>query len=119
MKKVLWISRHNMTKEQIEDLQRITGEEVEIIPWRETVHSMTEIKPLIEEADLIAAVLPLDLLAALLEASGGKKVLQSVADRIPSGKLRAIAGGAVEPEFEFRHRYWQQIIKINVEVKRL
>ena len=66
MKKVLWISRHCMTKEQIEDLNRIAGENVEIIPWKETVHSVLELKPLIEEGDIIAAVLPLDLLAKLL-----------------------------------------------------
>ena len=119
MKKVLWMSRHCMTKEQIEDLNRIAGENVEIIPWKETVHSVLELKPLIEEGDIIAAVLPLDLLAKLLEICDGKMVLQSVADRIPSGKLRTFVGGMVEQEFEFRHKYWQQIIKISVEVKRL
>ncbi len=119
MKKVLWISRHCMTKEQIEDLNRIAGENVEIIPWKETVHSVLELKPSIEEIDMIAAVLPLDLLAKLLEICDGKMVLQSVADRIPSGKLCTLVGGMVEQEFEFRHKYWQQIIKISVEVKRL
>ena len=42
MKKVLWISRHCMTKEQIDDLKRITGEEIDIIPsgfvYRENYH---------------------------------------------------------------------------------
>ena len=46
-------------------------------------------------------------------------VLQSVSARIPSGKMRTVAGGIVEPEFEFRHKYWERIIKINVEVERL
>ena len=78
MKKVLWISRHCMTKEQIDDLKRITGEEIDIIPWKETLYSLIEIKPLIEEADLIAAVLPLDLLAELLKISDGKMVLLSL-----------------------------------------
>lgn len=119
MKKVLWISRHCMTKEQIDDLKRIIGEEIDIIPWKETLHNVSEIKPLIEEADLIAAVLPLGLLAELLKISGGKMVLQSVSARIPSGKLRTVMGGMVEPEFEFHHKYWEQIKKINVEVKRL
>ena len=119
MKKVLWISRHCMTKEHIDDLKRITGEEIDIIPWKETLYSLIEIKPLIEEADLIAAVLPLDLLAELLKISDGKMVLQSVSARIPSGKLRTVAGGIVEPEFEFRHKYWEQIMKIDVKVERL
>ena len=44
MKKVLWISRHCMTKEQIDDLKRITGEEIDIIPWKETLYSLIEIK---------------------------------------------------------------------------
>ena len=45
MKKVLWISRHCMTVEQLEDLKCITGEEVEIIPWKDTVYCMSEIEP--------------------------------------------------------------------------
>lgn len=119
MKKVLWISRHCMTKEQSDDLKRIVGDEIEIVPWKETLHSLTEIKPLIEAADLIAVVLPLSLLAELLKISDGKMVLQSVSARIPSGKMHTVADGIVEPEFEFRHKYWERIIKINVEVERL
>ena len=119
MKKILWISRHYMTKEQIEDLQRVAEDEIQIIPWKETVRDVQEIRPVIEDADMIAAVLPLDMLAKLLKISSGKMVLQSVADRIPTGKLRTCIDGKVEPEFEFRHKYWQQIVKIDMEVKRV
>ena len=119
MKKVLWISRHCMTVEQLEDLKCITGEEVEIIPWKDTVYCMSEIEPFVQRADIIAAVLPLELLAKLLEISGEKKVIQSVADRIPTGKMRMLEGGRMEEELRVQHKYWQQIMEIHVKTKRL
>lgn len=118
MKRVLWISRHCMTKEQMEDLERITGEEIELMVWKDTVHGIQELKPVIREADLIAAVLPLELMVELLKVSDGKMVLQSVAERIPAGRVKILEGGREEQEFIFRHRYWQQVIRIDVEVRK-
>ena len=57
MKRILWISRHVMTKEQLEGLARLYGEfEVEI--YAGTVESMGQLKEQVENCDVVAAVLP-------------------------------------------------------------
>ena len=102
----------------MEDLQWILDEEIELVQWKETVRQMETIRPLIDKADVIAAVLPLELMAELIKVSGGKMVLQSVAERIPTGRMRLSIEGGEEPEFAFRHRYWQQIIGIDLKVRK-
>jgi hypothetical protein len=37
--KILWLSRHDMTNEQITDLKRIYGEDIEIKHHTDTVNS--------------------------------------------------------------------------------
>ena len=55
MKKVLWISRHEMTTAQLSDLERIMGGTVKLLCWKENVRNVTELMPLIEQAAAIAA----------------------------------------------------------------
>ena len=43
MKKILWISRHKMTKEQYDDLKRIVVDDFCIIQWKDTVNSVSEL----------------------------------------------------------------------------
>lgn len=57
MKKVLWVSRHEMTAEQRADLDRVMGG-AELLPWKETVTDIAQLLPLLEQADAVAAVLP-------------------------------------------------------------
>lgn len=75
MKKVLWISRHEMTQEQRSDLDRITGG-AELLLWKETVTDIAKLLPLLQQADAVAAVLPPELLAELLALAGDKPVLR-------------------------------------------
>ena len=72
MKKVLWISRHEMTIAQLSDLERIMGGKVELLCWKENVRNVTELMPLIEQADAIAAVLrePVDGISRILAVVG-------------------------------------------------
>lgn len=118
MKNVLWISRHEMAEKQKEDLIRIAGDEIRITQWKETLHNISEIKPLIENSDMLAAVLPLDLLSQLLSEAQGKPVIQSVTERIATGSTRTLTDGRTEPEFEYRHKYWQQILNIDIKTKK-
>ena len=64
MKKVLWVSRHEMTAEQRADLDRVMGG-AELLPWKETVTDVAQLLPLLEQADAVAAVLPPELAAAI------------------------------------------------------
>ena len=65
MKRVLWISRHQMTREQREDLEEILGDTVVLVPWTDTVHQIEALLPMVIQADAVAAVLPVQLLALL------------------------------------------------------
>ena len=115
MKSVLWISRHEMTHDQLSDLERIMGEPVKLLPWRDTVLNFDSIVPLMKACDAIAAVLPPELLGKLLRISEGKPVLRAIAGRIPTGNVLSLPDGRQEPEFAFVHRGWEQILRFEME----
>lgn len=117
MKKVLWISRHEMTTTQLSDLERIMGGKVELLCWKENVRNVTELMPLIEQADAIAAVLPLQMQANLLKVAEGKPVLQAVAERVLSDTERTLADGRKEREVQFIHKRWEQLLRIEVQTR--
>lgn len=119
MKQVLWISRHEMTAEQRGDLERVLGGPVELTVWADTVTDLSALRPAVELSDAVAAVLPLDLLAGLLDLAGGKMVLRAVTRRIPSGTFRTLPDGRREQEFTYRHLYWEQVLDLRVETRRL
>lgn len=112
--RVLWISRHTMTPEQYSDLERIADGPVELIPWTDTVKEAAELEGAIEKADLIAAVLPTELLAQVLRLAEGKPVLQSV-----SGRVSLPETGSGERQFAFVHAYWQRILRLDWAAERL
>lgn len=102
MKKVLWISRHEMTQEQRSDLDRITGG-AELLLWKETVTDIAKLLPLLQQADAVAAVLPPELLAELLALAGDKPVLRAVSERKATGRFRTLPDGRREQEFVYVH----------------
>lgn len=119
MKTVLWISRHKMTDSQRNDLERILGESYEIDQWEETITEISTLASRIEKADVIAAVLPPVMLSELMSIVGDKPVIQAVSGRKRTEKTLINANGTEEPEFMFVHLYWEQIIKLVIETKRL
>ena len=119
MKKVLWISRHTMTQEQRADLERIMGGPVELLPWRDTVEDVQALLPMVSGADAVAAVLPLDKLAALIELAQGVPVLVARSGRVATGRTITLSDGRSEPEFAFEHRGWWQIFKICIQERKL
>ncbi len=106
MKTVLWISRHAMTEPQLRDLARVLGDAVQVLPYTQTVKQADVLRPLIEQADAIAAVLPVELLAELVTLADERPVLQSVAGRRFTGRTLHLADGQTEPEIAFEHLYW-------------
>ena len=117
MKKILWISRHQMTDAQFDDLRRCAQDEIELTVWDETVKDLHVLLPLVERADMIAAVLPLDLMAQLVRVAGDKPVLRAVNRRIPTGAVTTLPDGRCEAEYAFEHMCWQRIIRIDVETQ--
>lgn len=118
-KTVFWISRHTMTPEQLADLERIMGGPVRLLVWADTVGSMEDLRPQLEQADAVAAVLPLEKLAQLLEMAGDKPVLQAISRRVPTGRTIQLPDGRTEQEFAFVHEGWQQLLEVRVRTKRL
>ena len=98
MKTVLWISRHAMTEPQLHDLARVLGDTVQVLPYTQTVKQADGLRPLIEQADAIAAVLPVELLAELVTLADERPVLQSVSGRRFTGSTLHLADGQTEPE---------------------
>jgi hypothetical protein len=105
MKKVLWFSRHELSVEQLSDLQRIFGE-VEVSQVNKTITAANEIRDDINEADVIAIVAPLPLQQQFLQIANGKPVVFCKNDRI------------VDPDdnskVTFSHAGWFQIKEIKV-----
>ena len=118
MKRVLWISRHEMTQPQRGDLERVMGGPVCLLPWRDTVRDVAELAPVLQKADVVAAVLPPELLSGLLDAADGKPVLRAIARREPTGWLRTLPDGRSEPEFAFVHDGWEQVLRIEIRTRR-
>lgn len=119
MKRVLWISRHQMTREQREDLEEILGDTVVLVPWTDTVHQIEALLPMVIQADAVAAVLPVQLLALLRPYCGDRPLLQSVSQRVATGTMRTLPNGQTEPEFQFCHTGWQQIYRLELETRML
>ena len=111
MKTVLWISRHNMSLEQLADLERIMGGAVCLRQWQNTVTDIADLTLVVREADAVAAVLPPELLSGLLRLAEGKAVLIAESTRVPMGRMTENA----EPEFAFVHRCWRQLLRLEIE----
>ena len=103
-KKVLWFSRHEMTKDQ-----RAALGDVEIIQINKTIDSAFELKAEIEECDIIAIVAPIALQQQFLKLAGEKPVIMAVSERI----LVPDENGG-ETKVDFRFVKWERLVKIEV-----
>ena len=104
MKKVLWFSRHIMSKEQKEALGECEIEQVD-----RSINSAFDLQEEIDRNDIIAIVAPINLQAQFLKAANGKPVIMAVNNRVvvPSDD-----GGESKVEFHFVK--WEQLDKIEV-----
>jgi hypothetical protein len=103
-----------MTPDQKRDLDRALGDETTLLPWRDSVRAVQDLAPLVARADAVAAVLPPDLLAQLVALARPKPVLRSVAQRTVTE-----TPDSPDPAVTFRHLYWEQILRITLETRRL
>lgn len=117
MKQVLWISRHQMTPEQLTDLEAVLKDEITLLPWPDTVQQVDELLPLVAQSDAVAAVLPIQLLAQLWPHCGERPLLQAVSQRMPTGTMHTLPDGSKEPEYQFIHGGWQQICRVELETQ--
>ncbi len=115
MTRILWLSRHTMTVEQLTDLQRIYGE-VEIVTFDQSVASWKDVVAAGEDCDVLAVVLPPAILADLTNPrNNAKPVIRAKANRVPTGQtVLNPATGKEETEYKFEHAGWERVVKIEV-----
>ena len=111
MKNVLWISRHALTAEQTAGLERFCGGSFSLRQWAGNVETMEALAPLLAEADVIAAVLPPQLLAELVRFAGDKPVLIDVAKR------ELVHRDGQEPTVRFGHGGWHRIGRLELALE--
>ena len=108
-----------MTPEQVEYLERALGDRIELTAWKDTVRDIEVLRPSLVSADVLAVVLPPELLQALLTIAGEKPVIRAVSVREPTGRTIRLPDGREEQEFAFVHRYWEQILRLEIQTRRL
>lgn len=113
--RILWVSRHKMTDEQISSLNRIYGE-FEMIIADKTFDNAEDIISFADRIDVYAVVLPLVILADLFKLiPQGKELILSHSQRVPiSKKVINPATGAYESEYKFQHTKWQRITQLEL-----
>ena len=116
--KIVRLTRHEAGPEQISELCRIFGQEAEIAMVSETLPSdgkqaVARFDQLSEGADVVEAVLPINLLEAVLKFSAFSKKGGVVIRAITERKLDE-AGQAT---FAFDH--YEKIVKVEVITERL
>lgn len=121
MTKVLWLSRHTMSAEQVADLKRICGNDVEVKSADMTVNSWRDVVEAGADCDILAVVLPPAILANLTNPrNNSKPVIRAKANRVATGKTVVNpATGKEEAEYCFQHAGWEQVLKIEVVTKQL
>lgn len=119
--KVLWLSRHSMTEDQVADLKRIYGDDIEIKNSDMTVNSWRDVVEAGADCDVLAVVLPPAILADLTNhRNNSKPVIRAKANRVATGKtITNPATGKEEAEYCFQHAGWEQVLKIEVVTKQL
>lgn len=111
MAKILWFSRHPLSREQMSDLERIFGSDLEINQVNRTISSATELRDEIASSDVVAVVAPLPLQAEFLKLAGNDKpVIFCKNERI------LLDDGA---KVEFKHAGWFRIREIKTVFEQL
>lgn len=107
MKKILWVSRHPIRRDQIKELRQIHGD-IEIISMATKVTDPYDIKLKMEEiqADDVVVVLPLNHIATLI--SIGIQPLRAVMDH------RYYEEDGIT-KVQYRHEYFERIKNVEIE----
>lgn len=110
--KILRLTRHTVTPDQLAELHRIYDSNVEIVEVSETVPNATRVVELIQEhsADVVEAVLPLPLMSELLKIVGEVPVIRAIT-------RREINAAGEKAQFVFDH--YERIVRVEVVSERL
>lgn len=131
--KIVRLTRHQAEEVQIEDLRRIFGE-IEVSMVSETMPTDTRqftarFDAIAGDADVVEAVLPINLMEAALRftafAKRNGKLVRAMTNRVPrldaDGKqvMADKPGGAPEPVFDFVFDHYELVKKVEIVTERL
>ena len=106
--KVLWVSRHILTSEQIAGLEKIAGDAIEVKTLNKTVTSAKEIADEAKDCKYVAVVLPVGLLAELYEILDTDQTIL-----IPRSKRILVpSSDGTENKVVFAYDGWEVIEKV-------
>jgi len=107
-KRVLWLSRHAPTNEQVDALAQVLGP-IKILQVSKTVSSGKEVKDLLREhqCDEVVAVLPLNILQQVI--AQGIQPIRAVMSRELKENGEAV--------FHFQH--FERVLEVTVKAKKL
>ena len=117
MTKILFLSRHKMTAEQLHDLERIYGK-ITIDTLDSTISSAEELCTRCEGFDILAAVLPFHMYVEFFRVKPKNlKVIFARSRRIPTGETVINKdSGKPESRYLFEHDGWTEIHSLNCEL---
>lgn len=115
-KKILWLSRHDMSAKQYEELETAFGE-ITVIQHRNEVKNADEILSIGEGCDVYAVILPPRILQELFQKSKFQKsnvrIIRPVMNR---GIIETTRCG---PQVTLTHDYWERIVEMNIVTEKL
>lgn len=112
--RILRLTRHAEQPAQLADLQRIFGEDLEIVQVPKTVADAAEVKALVTEhtASVLEAVLPLPILADVVNPRNGVAVpvIRAITVRTPrlNDESEQVMDERGEPLFDFVFDHYEK-----------
>lgn len=110
-KKILWLSRHDMSAKQYEELETAFGE-ITVIQHRNEVKNADEILSIGEGCDVYAVILPPRILQELFQKSN-VMIIRPVMNRSIIETTRC------GPQVTLTHDYWERIVEMNIVTEKL
>ena len=112
----MWFSRHDMSEEQLQDLKRIYGENLQLIKVNGTIPTAWIMPDLVEIFDVVAIVAPINIQQQFLAVAAGEKdVIVAQSKRV----LIKNQDGDGEDEAKFIFTNWFKLEKIEVVMTKL
>lgn len=111
---VMWFSRHDMSEEQLQDLKRIYGDDLELVKVNGTIPNAFILQDLVDLCNVIAIVAPINIQQQFLAVAGEEKdVIIAQSERV----LIKNQDGEDEAKFVFVN--WFKLEKIEVVMTKL
>lgn len=111
-KNIAWVSAETMTKDQIGNLRQIYGD-VTVTQVKGTFGSAEELADIVANYDIIAVMVPTNLLPGIVHLAGDKPVIRPV-NRVEPKCMLGDTRGQCTRQFEYVHDHWERVEKCEI-----